>query len=313
MAPAGHNNVPDEEALRLGIHRVLMKPLKQGHLLDAISRALRMADSGGAAAPALPRTCAPVPRMKVLLAEDGRVNQMVARGMLDGRGHTVVVASDGQEAVEACQRETFDAILMDVQMPRLGGFDATRVIREQERLTGRHTPIIAMTANAMEGDREMCLEAGMDDYLAKPVRSHELFEILEKHGATSAENTVEPMVATASEDLVFDAEGFRENTRDVGLMRAMIAAFDDDADSLLSRARDAFQASDLQAMHYAAHGLKGLAGAFLAGPAAQAASRFENHAQDGHLEAAAIAMDECEREVARLRDALKAFATTLPV
>ena len=250
--------------------------------------------------------------MKVLLAEDGRVNQMVARGMLEGRGHTVVVVADGQEAVEACKREAFDAILMDVQMPRLGGFDATRIIRAEERLSGRHTPIIAMTANAMKGDRDMCLEAGMDDYLSKPVRSQELFEVLEKYGALASGGAVDPMPAPASEVLIFDADGFRQNTGDDSLMRAMIVAFDDDADSLLSRAKSAFQASDLPRMHYAAHGLKGLVGAFLAGPAAQAASRFENLAGDGHLEAAREAMVECEREVARLRDALRAFAKTLP-
>ena len=312
MAPAGRSSVPDEEALRLGIHRVLMKPLKLRHLLDAINRALGMADSAGTSVPEPVRMPAKTKHMKVLLAEDGRVNQMVARGMLEGRGHTVVVAADGQEAVEACQREAFDAILMDVQMPRMGGFDATRIIRAQERLTGRHTPIIAMTANAMKGDREVCLEAGMDDYLAKPVRSQELFEILEKYGAPAGGDPVEPMPAPASEGRIFDAEGFRRSTRNDGLMRAMIAAFDDDADSLLSRAKSAFQASDLPRMHHAAHGLKGLAGAFLAGPAAQAASRFETLAHDGNLEAAGAAMLACEREMAGLRAALQAFAQTLP-
>jgi CheY-like chemotaxis protein len=161
---------------------VLSKPLKQRDLLDALIRIFgNSVPSAKEEEPRLPERPPAVPPMKVLLAEDGRVNQIVATRMLEGRGHSVVVAEDGQAALEEYGDNQFDAILMDVQMPRLDGFDATRTIREREREAGGHIPIIAMTANAMKGDREKCLAAGMDDYVAKPIRSAELYKVLEKY------------------------------------------------------------------------------------------------------------------------------------
>ena len=172
--------VAPEEAAELGITRVLTKPIKPRDLLDAITRVLGTTIPGeDHAPPSAPARPAGIPAMRVLLAEDGRVNQLVASRMLAARGHTVVVADDGQAAVEEHARGSYDAILMDVQMPRLDGFGATRVIREREQESGDHIRIIAMTANAMKGDREKCLESGMDDYIAKPVRSEELFSALE--------------------------------------------------------------------------------------------------------------------------------------
>ena len=100
-------------------------------------------------------------------------------GLLASRGHVVAVAEDGQQALACLERETFDVILMDVQMPVMDGLEATREIRRRERLSGAHAPIIAMTAHALKGDRERCLEAGMDGYLAKPVRAKELYETIE--------------------------------------------------------------------------------------------------------------------------------------
>ena len=117
--------------------------------------------------------------MRVLLAEDNVVNQKLAVGVLQRDGHQVTVANNGREAFEAWRREPFDLILMDVQMPRLDGYAATRAIREREEETGLHVPIIAMTAHAMRGDRERCIEAGMDNYLPKPINPDELRNVLE--------------------------------------------------------------------------------------------------------------------------------------
>ncbi len=172
--------VTPAEAAELGITRVLTKPIKPRDLLDAITQVFGKTIAGEDNAP--PSAAARpdgIHAMRVLLAEDGRVNQLVASRMLAARGHTVVVAEDGQAAVEEHARGSYDAILMDVQMPRLDGFGATRVIREREQESGDHIRIIAMTANAMKGDREKCLASGMDDYIAKPVRSEELFSALE--------------------------------------------------------------------------------------------------------------------------------------
>ncbi len=176
LSSAGHK-IPKEEIATLGIDRVLTKPVKQSDLLDAITRVFGVATRDEA--PATPVRPDSVRPMKVLLAEDGRVNQMVATKLLEDRGHSVVIAENGVTAVELYEQGGFDAILMDVQMPEMDGFEATKVIREREKETGVHIPIIAMTANAMKGDREACLEVGMDDYVAKPVRSKDLFAAVE--------------------------------------------------------------------------------------------------------------------------------------
>jgi len=123
---------------------------------------------------------------RVLLAEDGIVNQRVAVRLLEKRGHSVVVANNGREAVETLlqsKADEFDVVLMDIQMPVLDGLAATQEIREAETSNGRHIAIVAMTAEAMKGDREKCLEAGMDDYLSKPIRPQELYDMIENLAA----------------------------------------------------------------------------------------------------------------------------------
>ena len=115
----------------------------------------------------------------MLLAEDNPVNQRVAARLLEKRGHVVVLAENGVRAIEEFQKQRFDLILMDVQMPVMDGVDATAAIRQNEKITGGHIPIVAMTAHAMEGDRQRFLESGMDGYISKPVHSRELFETIE--------------------------------------------------------------------------------------------------------------------------------------
>ena len=119
-------------------------------------------------------------KLKILLAEDGIVNQRVAVGLLERRGHAVVVANNGREALEKLDTQPFDLVLMDVHMPKMDGYEATLAIRRLEQRSGTHMPIIAMTANAMKGDRERCLEAGMDGYLAKPVKPSQLFAVIDE-------------------------------------------------------------------------------------------------------------------------------------
>ena len=132
--------------------------------------------------------------MRILLAEDNALNQKVATRLLEKQGHSVAVTSDGNEAVAAFSRETFDLVLMDIQMPSMNGYDATSAIRALEDGTGRHIPIVALTAHAMKGDRDVCLAAGMDDYLGKPIRPQELEFVLEKwggHGSPAGSNKEE--------------------------------------------------------------------------------------------------------------------------
>lgn len=178
-------DVRDEICRRreLGISGYLNKPLKQSDLLQAIASSLKLTplpDDGKV--PAI--TVSAWPEFKrplhILLAEDNRVNQMVTVSILKKHGHEVSVAGNGQEVLSALQKDRFDLILMDVQMPNMDGFEATEVIRKKERKKGEHIPIIAMTAHAMKGDRERCLRAGMDDYVSKPLKSDQLLETIDR-------------------------------------------------------------------------------------------------------------------------------------
>src|SRR5262249_12629684 len=159
-------------ARQLGLAANLMKPVKQSDLLDAIQRALGVSGLGPEE-PAAPRPAAPAGRrgLRVLLAEDNAANQKLASRVLERLGHTCVVGDNGWEALAALEGQPFDLVLMDVQMPEMDGFEATAVLRAREQGTGRHLPVIAMTAHALKGDRERCLAAGMDGYVAKPIQS----------------------------------------------------------------------------------------------------------------------------------------------
>jgi CheY-like chemotaxis protein len=163
----------------LGIAAHLMKPVKQSELLDAIMASLGVVapEDGSAEASAAERPSRLRP-LRVLLAEDSLLNQKLALAVLRKHGHEVVVANHGREALATLESQDFDLILMDVQMPEMDGLEATRTIRTRERRTGDHIPIIAMTAHALKGDRERCLEAGMDEYVAKPIHAEELFRAI---------------------------------------------------------------------------------------------------------------------------------------
>ena len=164
----------------IGVAAYLLKPVKQSELFDAIVAALGVAipEEEIAEVSELVRS-QPVRPLRILLAEDSHVNQRLAIGLLEKQQHTVFVANNGREAIAAWESEPFDLILMDVQMPEMDGFEATTLIRAREARLGQHLPIIAMTAHAMKGDRERCLECGMDDYISKPVRPRQLYETIE--------------------------------------------------------------------------------------------------------------------------------------
>lgn len=170
-----------EEMEVLGITHQILKPVRPSSLLEALSEALDSDEESIEEVPAPPPK-AQTP-LRILLAEDNRINQKVTVGLLQKRGHEVVLAGDGREAVEfLAQDRNFDVILMDIQMPTMDGYEATKAIRKQDEEFGHHIPIIALTAHAMEGDREKMLNAGMDQYLAKPVIAKQLYEVIEKFG-----------------------------------------------------------------------------------------------------------------------------------
>jgi len=184
----------------LGIAAYLTKPVNQSDLLNAITNVLALRDQDQRTRPlvtrhSLRRTLAPQAevssrKLHILLAEDNLVNQKIVVTMLEKHGHVVFVAGNGREAVEAFLGNSFDVVLMDIQMPLVDGFEATQMIRAHESGTAGHIPIVAMTAHAMKGDRERCLTAGMDDYISKPINTVELYALLNRIALT-CESTAE--------------------------------------------------------------------------------------------------------------------------
>jgi CheY-like chemotaxis protein len=165
----------------LGIASYLIKPVLQADLLGALLQVLSSCDNVVKQTPVITRYTLREGRLplRILLAEDNLVNQKLASRLLENQGHMVVVAADGAQALDTLEKQSFDLVLMDAQMPVMDGFETTAAIRRLEQSTRAHIPIIAMTAHAMVGDRQRCLQAGMDGYIAKPVHAHELFETIE--------------------------------------------------------------------------------------------------------------------------------------
>jgi two-component system, sensor histidine kinase and response regulator len=176
----------------LGVAAYLNKPVRQGELLDAILTALGTRPMKEAPSNLVTRHSLREKsnHLRILLVEDNAVNQVLAVRLLEKRGHTVAVAGNGKEGLAALEEQSFDLVLMDVQMPEMDGFEATTAIREKEKTSGNHLPVIAMTAHAMVGDRERCLEAGMDDYITKPIRVEELSELLKRYSPVASTQKV---------------------------------------------------------------------------------------------------------------------------
>jgi two-component system, sensor histidine kinase and response regulator len=288
----------------LGVASYLTKPVTQAELIDAILIAL-----GGAAEMMLltadaadAADVAPVVRtstgLRILVAEDNLINRAVAVGILEKRGHSLVHADNGREAVEAVARETFDLILMDVQMPEMDGFEATRRIRELEEPTGRHTRIVAMTAHAMTGDRERCLAAGMDDYLSKPLRKEDLLQVLEGASAQENEDAGDRVLPYNREQLLEQCEGDEE------LMSELISIFHDNTPRIVQAIGQAVGKCDGPALAVQAHKLMNSLGAFGASTARTLALRLEKHGQENNFGGAKERFTELERETDKIYAAL---------
>lgn len=186
LTSAGHRG-DAERCQKLGVSAYLLKPIRQSELREAIAKVLGAREQEGVI-PLVTRYSLGDARdrseiLRILVAEDNLVNQRLMVRLLEKRGHRVVVAGNGKEVLAALEKETFDIILMDVQMPEMDGFEATGAIRRKEKSSGLHQIIVALTAHAMKGDHEKCLAAGMDAYLSKPIRPQELDEVLTRYGA----------------------------------------------------------------------------------------------------------------------------------
>jgi PAS domain S-box-containing protein len=304
---------PAAQCRELHIAVSLTKPIKSSDLLDAILRAIGSGIASGPApsqstprvASAAPEAVAPV---RILLAEDNPVNQRVALGLLANRGHQVTVVGTGREAIAAVEREAFDLVLMDVQMPDMGGFEATAAIRAAERGTPRHLRIVAMTAHAMNGDRERCLAAGMDGYLAKPIDRYRLMAVVEQR----TEGDAPPPAPPPSTRVMDRAKMLARLGGDEELMREVARLFLERCDGDLSAIAEAIERSDGRRLLEAAHGLKGAAGNLSATGVAEAAAALERIGSDGRLDDAAAGYRRLSMEMALLTEALRGLDTAVP-
>jgi CheY-like chemotaxis protein len=289
----------------------LAKPVKQSDLLDAIVTAFATPTS-----PSRRQRGKDAPRpadqarrlLRVLVAEDNPTNQALVAALLKQKGHHVTIVGNGRLAADRAVLETFDVILMDVQMPEMGGLEATGVIRDHERTTGGHIPIIALTARAMAGDREQCLAAGMDAYVAKPLRPEDLFSAIDSVVTSQPESAVPTTTApdTVNRDALLEGFGGRAD-----LLKHVVEVFLEDAPATLGRVKNAIQAGKSADVAAAAHSLKGSVGLFSQGQSYEGARRLEQIGKSGDLTQAEAVRAEVEASVARLAQELRSLLAKL--
>jgi PAS domain S-box-containing protein len=297
----------------LGIAVYLIKPIRQSELLEAILVALGRPSREGEQPTVLTRHSLREARRKlrVLVAEDNVVNQELAVRLLEKQGHTVAVAGNGREALDALEKATsrgFDVVLMDLQMPEMDGLEATAVIRQKEKATGRHLPIIAITAHALKGDRERCLAAGMDDYLAKPIQAKELLAAVEGAVLPAVERRESVPAEPRPEEILDRVTALARVDGDAKLLGELARLFLADTARLLSAVRQAVTRGDAKALEFAAHAMKSSVGNFAAHAAFEAAARLEMSGRQGDLAEAQEAYAALQQEIERLKPVLEGFA-----
>ncbi|HUQ70861.1 MAG TPA: response regulator [Planctomycetaceae bacterium] len=305
---------------KLGVSTYLIKPIKQSELFNAILQSLGAAhaEEWTVAQTSMPRVSARP--LDILLAEDSPINQQLAVGLLERWGHRVTVAEDGQQAIDAVKKRRFDMVLMDVQMPDVDGLEATRSIRVWEQESGSPAlPIVAMTAHALQGDRDRCISAGMDDYLTKPIRSELLFQMVERFATgdglvtvrqdgvkvpAAAPEPVKPVVRPAAE-----ANGGADWNHALGvtgndpvLLRDITEAFVEEGQQLAQRLTDSSAAQDLKQLKRTAHTLKTAFGTFGFDSARQVAQAIERDCQSDQPPIAPDRIDQLARLARQLTE-----------
>ena len=306
MLTAAGAQPADARRHKARIQAWLTKPVKQSELFDAISNAMGV-PAGGRGVPARTlRTARPLRRLRILLAEDNAVNQNMMRGLLAKMGHQVEVAANGLEVLSLLDRSPgFDLVLMDLQMPEMGGLEATAAIREREKAGGRHLPIIALTAHSMKGDRERCLSSGMDGYLAKPVQRESLRAVLDQIAAE--DSPVAPIELPAGPALEEDSLLNRFGG-DRKFLRRMIGIFLADSKKVLAEIADAVSKQDARRLQTAAHTLKGSAANFVASEVVESAYQLELLAKEGNLSETPRLLQRLQGEHLRLTQVLSVIA-----
>ncbi|MFW6066229.1 MAG: response regulator, partial [Planctomycetota bacterium] len=318
----------------VGVSAYLTKPVKQSMMLDTIVTVMG-SDEDESEHDLVTRHSLRENSRKynVLLAEDNPVNQKLAKRLLEKRGHRVTVACNGREVLENLERseQNFDVILMDVQMPEMSGFEATSAIRSQEEETGEHMPIIAMTAHAMKGDREKCIEGGMDNYVSKPISPEALFnamdEVIEQYGrkedseevvpdASEQQESSEADDATANTDTessegpamtkeILDIEELKDRIGgDDEIVGEILQVFRENCDESMTAISEALDSGDATRIERSAHALKGALGNIAAHAGYEAALRVEQMGESGDVEGARNAFGELKKRIEELAQLL---------
>ena len=310
----------------LGVAAYLVKPVKSQELQSAIVAAMQgsvgvpdsFSESAGKDAACV--IAAQRRPLHILLAEDNPINRRVAARFIEKQGWTHQSAENGKEAIEAFAKNQFDVVVMDIQMPEMDGWEATQSIRAAEEATGGHVPIVAMTAHAMQGDRERCLAAGMDDYVTKPIDAGRFKAAIERalqtgiprrstahvdNGSELTTTIASPICAdVAAEDVLeaaFDLVALQVRLEDdLDLIDELAEMFLSTASSMLAKTQAAIASGDRHALERAAHAMKGALGALCANPAAQAALELEHCGRNGYLEESLHSLTRLENELQRL-------------
>jgi CheY-like chemotaxis protein len=311
LTSAAHRE--DAERCRaLGISSYLFKPIRKAELLNAILAVLgQHRVSSHRRTPMPTRAAAQNKNLDILLVEDNRVNQIVATRALEKMGHAITSANNGVEALALLAAGSFDLVLMDIQMPEMDGLTATKTLRAQEITTGRHLPIIAMTAHAMKGDRELCLEAGMDGYVSKPISREALeLEIAKTVGLSSASH------AARNADIHKDVQSvkpitvdFKEMLERLGgdesLLHEVIEIFVDQAPRHIDTLRAAIAENDVKSVENIAHTLKGELGYLGIPEVSQKARALEELGRAQNLERAPGIFESLESEISTVVAAMR--------
>jgi two-component system, sensor histidine kinase and response regulator len=310
-------------AREAGIVAWLTKPARQGRLYETLVRVVREHQPVRHIVSPPTRAMSATVGHRILVVEDSPINQQVARGILETLGHRVDLARNGFEALAALKLAEYDAVLMDCQMPEMDGFQATAEIRRLEQLTGRHVPIVAMTANAMQGDREACLEAGMDDYLPKPVHIAEVSAALRRWiipGAATSRNRVpladhhsagsDQRAPVVLDERTLAAVRLLQRRGVSDLADELVSMFLEDAPRHLAALREGARAGDALAVEQAAHTLKGDAAHLGARELQELAGRLMDLGRRGATQEAVQLIDEMNAAFDRVRDAVVAMRDT---
>jgi signal transduction histidine kinase/DNA-binding response OmpR family regulator len=285
---------------RLGVVAYLLKPIVKSELLSAILGALTQKPGGSApnlvTRPSLPKISR---KLRVLVAEDNPVNQKVVLRMLEKMGHLPTIAANGQEALAVLASDFFDLVFMDVQMPEMDGLTATKSIREREKQTGLHLPIIAMTAHAMKGDRERCLEAGMDGYISKPVSGKRIEQTIASLLISEADVRPLPIVKVIPGSLVLwdRAKSLKRVDGDEQLLHEIVQIFLEESPKQLAELKRAVTEGNAELVERTAHGLKGELSYLSMPTVSQRAHELERMGRECNLDHAAELFAVFETEV----------------